>query len=137
MKRVALDTGPLVALINRRDRHHDWAVQCFDEFDAPTETCDAVLSEACFLLRDLHDGPQAVLDLVERGVVVPTFHVEGETLSLLKLMNRYAKVPMSLADACLVRMTEVVPATRILTIDRDFLIYRRHGRQSVPVLMPT
>ncbi len=137
MKRVALDTGPLVALINRRDRHHDWAVQRFDEFDAPTETCDAVLSEACFLLRDLHDGPRAVLDLVERGVVVPTFHVEGEASSLLKLMNRYANVPMPLADACLVRMTEVVPATRILTIDRDFLVYRRHGRQSVPVLMPT
>jgi predicted nucleic acid-binding protein len=54
----------------------------------------------------------------------------------LRLMEKYADVPMSLADACLVRMSEAASDAVILTTDRDFRIYRRHGRQVVPCLTP-
>jgi uncharacterized protein len=133
---VIVDTGPLVALLNRRERHHEWAAKIMDTIEPPIFTCDPVLSAACFLLQDIDGGADAVLELVARGIVRSDFHVMSEVDSVRALMKKFASVPMSLADACLVRMTEIEPRSVVLTLDGDFKIYRRNKRQTVPVLMP-
>ena len=134
---VLLDTGPLVALLNRRDRHHRWTTEQWADLEPPVLTCEPVLTEACFLLRELSGGPAAVLELVGRGVVKIAYGVEAEVEALGKLMTRYAEVPMSLADACLVRMIEQHPGAAVLTLDRDFRICRAHGRRVIPAVMPS
>ena len=130
MKRMVIDTGPLVALLNSRDAHHAWARDVLDRIDPPLVTCEAVLSEACFLVRNLEGGPAAVLEFVARGIVEIPFRIEPEIAAVRRLMARYASVPMSLADACLVRMTELDERATILTLDRDFAIYRFGGNKS-------
>jgi predicted nucleic acid-binding protein len=131
-----VDTGPLVALLNRNDRHHAWARDVLDRLDAPVVTCEAVLSEACFLLRHLRGGQEAVLELVARDVVRLQLHLAEELDAIRALMRRYADVPMSLADACVVRLSEVEARSVVVTLDTDFRLYRRHRRQVIPVEMP-
>ena len=132
-----LDTGPLVAFLNRRDRFHAWAVAQLDEIEPPLLTCEPVLSESCFLLRHDPAGPAAVLDLVHDDLLRVGLHVQEEIVALRRLVRRYAQVPMSLADACLVRLAELNAGSALLTLDSDFKIYRMHGRQVVPTRMPT
>ncbi len=107
-----------------------------DTIEPPMFTCDAVLSEACFLLQDTGGGPDAVLELVARGIVRSDFQAAAEIDSLRALMKKFANVPMSLADACLVRMTELDQESVVLTLDSDFAIYRRNRRQIVPTISP-
>jgi predicted nucleic acid-binding protein len=133
---VLVDTGPLVAFLNVRDRHHAWTREVFGNIDAPVLSCEAVLSEACFLLRHARGGGEAVLKLVDRGLIRIPFRLEAESEPVRRLLARYASVPISLADACLVRMSEQVSNTLLLTLDRDFKVYRRHGRNVIPTLMP-
>jgi predicted nucleic acid-binding protein len=135
-ERILLDTGPLVALLNRRDAHHDWAVVQWGRLRPPLLTCEAVLSEACFLLRQYPPGGRAVLELLSRGVVEVRFRLDEEVEAVSRQMHKYRDVPMSLADACLVRMSELVPASAVLTLDSDFKRYRRQGRRVVPTIMP-
>jgi predicted nucleic acid-binding protein len=132
---ILLDTGPLVAVLDRRDTYHRWAVAQFDAADAPLWTCEAVLAEACFLTRSLAGGPDAVLALAERAITI-RFDLEDELDAVRALVRRYASVPMSLADACLVRMSELSPRSTLLTLDADFRIYRRNGRNVIPLRAP-
>jgi len=133
---LAVDTGPLVALLNARERNHRWAREMFEAATPPLATCEAVITEACYLLREMKGGPQAVFGLLERGVLGIPFRLAENQDAVQALMARYANVPMSLADACLVRMTELDPKATVLTLDGDFRVYRRHARQVIPVLMP-
>lgn len=135
-KSIIVDTGPLVAFLNRSDRYHNWTKQQWEQVRPPLLTCEAVLAETCFLMRHLPGGSQAVLELVNRGVIQSTFNLEQEVQPLMKLIKRYADVPMSLADACLVRMAEQHAQSKVFTLDQDFRIYRKHGRQVIPLLMP-
>jgi predicted nucleic acid-binding protein len=134
--RAIVDTGPLVAFLNTRDPHHAWARETFDAFRLPLITCEAVLSEACFLARRAKGGQNGILGLVSRGVLALDFRLSSEFEAVRKLMTKFASVPMSLADACLVRMTEIDVHAALLTLDDDFRIYRRSGRQTIPVVMP-
>lgn len=136
MSQVIVDTGPLVALLNARDAHHDWAREAFARIQAPLLTCEPVLAEASYLVRKLAGGGIAVLDLVARGVLEVPLRVDAELLALRTLMNKYSSVPMSLADACLVRMAEQHPGATVLTLDSDFHIYRRAGRLHIPLMSP-
>jgi uncharacterized protein len=136
MTSVIVDTGPLVALLNRRERLHTWVSSILDTIEPPIFTCDPVLSEACFLLHDVSGGQDAVLELVSRGIVRSDFRVASEIDSLRVLMKKFSDVPMSLADACLVRMTELDQHSVVLTMDSDFRIYRRNRRQVVPTITP-
>ena len=133
---IFLDTGPLVAFLDRKDRHHAWAATLLKSLRPPLLTCEPVIAEACWLLRRLPHGPVAVLELVARGVVRIGFDLEAESTPVAGLLARYASVPMDLADACLVRMTELETDGRVLTLDHDFHVYRRMGRRVVPTLMP-
>src|SRR2546425_5013854 len=132
--RVLVDTGFLVALLSRRDRHHRWATMRAARFPPPWSTCEAVLSEAFHLLG--LSGEPKLAELLRRRVVTPGFALGDELQPVLALMHKYAKTPMSLADACLVRMTETVANAILLTTDGDFRVYRRHARQVVPCVLP-
>lgn len=134
---VIVDTGPIVALLNRRDRHHPWASERFRQIVAPAFTCEAVISECCFLLDNIHSGVDALMQLVARGVIVIDFSFQDEYLSIAKSLKKYRSVPMSFADACLVRMSEKISNTSVLTLDEDFRIYRKNGRAVIPTIMPT
>lgn len=136
MTRIILDTGPIVAFLNKRDRYFAWANEVFNLLKPPVYTCDSVISEACFLLRNMEGGSIAVVELLERNLIVVDFDLTSEIQAVKKLMSKYANVPMSLADACLIRMTEIEKGSQIITLDRDFNVYRRFDRQQVPILMP-
>lgn len=136
MKPVIVDTGPLVAFLNANDSHHAWAREILATVEPPLLTCEAVLSECCFLLHRIPRGQDAVLSLVARGVIEIGFLLSDELGPVRKLMERYASVPMSLADGCLVRMSELIPRATVLTVDSDFRIYRRNRRQAIPTLLP-
>lgn len=133
---VLLDTGPLVAFLNRRDEYHEWALAQWGQIAPPMATCEAVLSEACFLLGRMPSGSEPIMDLLQRKIVVPSFRLEDQIQPVQKLLKKYHSVPMSLADACLVRMSELYPENRVLTLDSDFSLYRRNGRQMIPAIMP-
>jgi predicted nucleic acid-binding protein len=134
-KNVLVDAGFLVALLSRRDSHHSWAAAQAINHALPWRTCEAVLSEAFHLLGPR--GVPALGDLLRRRALLPAFNLDNDLDSVLKLLQKYANVPMSLADACLVRMSETFADPVILTTDSDFRIYRRHSRQMVPCLLPT
>lgn len=133
---VLIDTGPLVAALARRDSHHQWAVERLREIEPPLETCEAVLTEAAFLLRGAVGGADALLALVDEGILTIRFDLEEHAQFVRALMRRYADQPMSLADACLVRMSEIRGDSKILTLDKDFRRYRRLGRKVIPLIAP-
>ncbi len=133
MKEIA-DTGLLVAFFNRKDPFHSWAAEAF-RTHSPFFTCDAVLAEAGSFFPD----PVGLLRLISRGdlVIDPDFDLAEELPAVLALASKYSDQPMDLADACLVRMSELATRSRIWTVDRrDFSAYRRHGRQSIPTEFP-
>jgi len=134
--RIVVDTGPIVALLNRRDHHNAWAREVLATVEPPIVTCEAVLSEACFLLGRIERGPETLLELVARGIIKLDFRLAMELDEVRALMKRFSSVPMSLADACLVRMTELDTESVVLTLDGDFRIYRRNRRLVVPTIMP-
>lgn len=134
--RILVDTGPLVALLDRRDHHHAWVKAQLGTMDSPLHTCEAVLSEACFLLQQLPGGPQAILELITKGLVTVSLSFQDEAKAIQRLLLRYADVPMALADACMVRLSEINEPSRVFTLDSDFKIYRKQGRTALPLLLP-
>jgi predicted nucleic acid-binding protein len=134
--RVVVDTGPLVALLNKRDQYHSWARSVLDTIEPPIFTCEAVLAETAYLLGKVKGGSDAVLAMLANDIVEVDFSLAQEAAPVRALMSRFQSVPMSLADACLVRMTELEPKSVVLTLDRDFLVYRRNKRLVVPTIMP-
>lgn len=135
MAAIALaDTGFLVGLLRARDRYREWAAETTSIFPPPWQTCEAVVSEAFHLLGPV--GRPALIELLRRRFVTTPFQLTHEREPVLLLMQRYADVPMSLADACLVRMTEMHTDPLVITTDSDFRIYRRHGRRVVPCVLP-
>jgi predicted nucleic acid-binding protein len=131
-----IDTGPLLALIDARDKYHSWVRSQFAVLEPPLATCDAVWTEACFLAQRELRGTSSLWGLVDHGVVRLSFSLEANWVIVSELMRRYSNVPMSLADACLVRMSEIIEDSLLLTLDNDFRIYRRLGRKSIPLLIP-
>jgi len=123
-------------VINRRDRYHQWAVAQWEQSRGPLLTCEAVLTEACFLLNRTAGQGKAVMDLVVRGSVAVALDVADNARPIARLLKKHADVPMSLADACLVRMAELHDESIVLTLDSDFRIYRKNRRQVIPTLMP-
>ena len=131
-----IDTGPLVALLDRRDRYHSWAKEQVSGIDPPFLTCESVLSEGCFLLQHVPGGPAALLELVHRGLVISKLYLQDEIGPVQQMVERYANVPMDLADACLLRLAELEQNCVLLTLDSDFRIYRRSNRSAIPLHIP-
>lgn len=134
--KILADTGPLVAYVVQTDGHHRWASAAFGSFHEPLYTCEAVVSETLFLLRSASLEVETFLQMLERGAIKTDFSLEENRADVLNLLRKYADQPMSLADACLVRMAELNDNCQIFTTDRDFLVYRRKGRSMIPLLAP-
>ena len=135
-QRMMFDTGPLLAFLCQADARHQWVTTQLDDVNPPLLTCEAVISETCFLLQRHHADASAVLALLRQQLLTVPFRISEESESIFQLMSKYADVPMSFADACLVRMSERTPESAILTFDHDFYTYRRFHRQSIPLLIP-
>ena len=131
---VLVDAGFVLALIDRRDGHHAWAITQAAKFARPWLTCEAAASEAFHLLGREGVGPLGTL--FRRGTLRVAFHLDEHVEPVMRLMDKYSNVPMSFADACLVRMTETAADPVLLTTDSDFRIYRRHSRHVIPCVLP-
>jgi uncharacterized protein len=134
--RVIIDAGPIVAFLVKEEANHRWVMEQFQRLSAPFLTCDAVLTEAFHLVRKLPHGTARFFALLNSGLLTADFSIVTEGLALEKLVRRYANVPMSLADACLVMLAKSNPNAVVFTLDSDFEIYRRDSRQPIPLLMP-
>jgi predicted nucleic acid-binding protein len=133
---VILDTGPFVAFLNRRDKFHQWAIEKLSKVDGRVITCDAVFSESCFLMRGTDKGFRRLCSSVGTGLVEFDFNLADHFEAISGLLRKYQDTPMSFADACVVRMSEVFPSAKVMTIDSDFLHYRRNGRNVIPMIYP-
>lgn len=137
MKRlVILDTGPLVAFLDRRDKFHDWTIQQWTDIEPPLLTCESVLAEAYYLLRHSPNVFTSVMELLRRDAIRISLHVDDHIEAIDLLLKKYAQLPMSLADACLVRMVDVISNGFVLTLDSDFQLYRKANRTVIPIISP-
>lgn len=134
-EKVIMDTGPLVAFLDRSEAHHTWAVDQFRQMSVPLLTCEPVLTECLFLLQQTPIAQDKLIELIERRVLVLDFRLQEEVAPIRRLMAKYRDAPMSLADACLVRMAETTGLS-ICTLDSHFSIYRKLGRGTLPVISP-
>jgi len=134
--RSIIDAGPLVALLSKRDRYHRWALETFAAVEPRALTCEAALAEAWHLLGGTAKGQTALLDLIAAGTLTVEFALISEIAAVRRLVARYRDRPMSLADACLVRLAELFDEASVITLDRDFSVYRKHGRQTIPLISP-
>jgi len=131
-----LDAGPLVALIDAGDRDHEWSRKTLGRLRPPLITCEAALSEALFLLRPDPQAPAKIAKLFQRGLLATFPVLDSDASAVLDLMSTYSNVPMSLADACLVRLSERIPSSVVVTLDSDFTIYRKSRNKKIPLLAP-
>jgi predicted nucleic acid-binding protein len=133
-KKTIVDAGPIVSYLTD-EANHDWAAEQFSRF-REFETCEAAVSEACARLAYAGFDQTAVIQLLHEGVLKLTFDTNYNIGRILALMDKYADVPMDFADACLVLMSEEIEDSLLVTLDKDFKFYRRHGRQVIPLLAP-
>jgi predicted nucleic acid-binding protein len=133
---IIVDSGPLVALLVRTDRHHAWMVDRLRELRPPFLTCEPVLAEVAHLVRRVRGGIVRFVDLLMSDLLRIDLDVMAERQAIGRLLRKYADRPMSLADACLVRIAELNDRASVLTIDGDFAVYRKHDRRTIAVVAP-
>jgi predicted nucleic acid-binding protein len=131
-----VDTGPLVAFFDRAERHHRWVAERVEELEAPLLVCEPVLTEAIYLLARYSRAQDALFELLQNGALNVGFRIEEHVGALRKLLQKYRDTPMSLADACIVRMAEIHERHAVLTLDSDFSVYRKHGRVPLTLIHP-
>jgi predicted nucleic acid-binding protein len=136
MAAAIVDTGPLIALMDQAERHHGWAAARIEELELPLLVCEPVLGEAMYMLRSFPRAQDALFGLLENGALVIAFHIEEHIAALRTLHRKYRDTPISLADACIVRMAEIHDHHAVLTLDSDFTIYRKHGRVPLNLIHP-
>jgi predicted nucleic acid-binding protein len=134
--RIIIDTGPLVAFLRAAEVSHQWVADKFAALPAPFLTCEPVLAETLFLVSGQSNGSRRFFDLLRSGLLEVDFSVIAEREALGKLIRKYEDLPMSLADASLVRLAELQPGASVFTLDAHFRIYRKNGRQQIPVIIP-
>lgn len=135
-QQVILDASPLVAFLDKRDSFHQWSDKIFQTIQQPLLTCGPVITETCFLLAKVPTAQEAVMALINDGAICVDFSLNDNADALSKLITRYGDVPMSLADACLVRMAELKPNSIVMPFDSDFSIYRKHRNKVIPLITP-
>ena len=132
-----LDTGPLVAYLNRREQtRHPWAKRIFARRPAPFYTCEAVLCEAAHLLKREQGGRGRFQAFLKRAALDVSFSYAAHAERITELMKTYADTPMDFADACLVALYETKSDAQVLTTDDDFRIYRAADGKALDVIMP-
>ena len=128
-----LDAGPLIAALNRDDAHHRWATDTLARLGPPFHSCPEAIAEAAAMTAQ----PGAIVEMIQSGDIVLSFDLTAQAASVLALLKKYAGRGMDLADACIVRMTELTRSCRVVTVDRDdFSVYRRNRRDLIPIVTP-
>ena len=135
MKPVLLDTGVIVALLDRSERQHEACARLIKTIESPLITCEAVITESCYLLRKLPGAPAAVIENVAAGIFQVAFQISTDTEGLKQRLRKYEEREIDLADACLIRMADQFGIGNILTLDEDFEIYR-WGKNKAFRIMP-
>ncbi|MFK8014048.1 MAG: type II toxin-antitoxin system VapC family toxin [Gammaproteobacteria bacterium] len=135
MNSTLLDTGVIVALLDRDERYHLQCVEVVSDIVGPLITCEAAIAEACHLLRRIYGASEAVIENVANGVFQTPVRLVDRATSIQKLIKKYRDVPMDLADACLVDLADQIDTGQILTLDRDFEIYRWRSRRKFRLLI--
>jgi len=131
--RNILDAGPLIAALNAQDQHHQWACKTLERVGPPFYSCPEVLAEAAALTG----RPAAIVEMIQSGEIVLAFDLAEQTEGVLALLKKYRDRDMDLADACVVRMTELTRNCQVVTVDtKDFAVYRRNGRELIPAICP-
>ena len=133
-KTIILDTGPLVAFLDRREQHHAQVNQFFKEQTLPFATCEPVITEACFILGHMPQAIQQIGRWISEGVIKIDFSLSHDNQQVFGLMKKYRDLPMSLADACLVTMCKLQSNCRIFTLDSHFHIYRTSTRKIIKTI---
>ena len=131
-----VDTGYLVSLLDRCEKHHTWAKRQLEIHGLPWVTCEAVIAEAWFILRRLPVAQDQLLEWLDGKLLLIPFNLSQEIAAIRSLRGKFRDVPMSLADACLVRWSELLPHSSVLTLDSDFHVYRRNGSEPIPLVRP-
>lgn len=124
MRPVLLDAGAIVALLDRRESFHQAASNLVGLLDVPLVTCEPVIAESCHLLRHIPGAAEAVLENVSEGLFEIPFQLARETRGVLQILRKYSDRQIDLADACLILLAEEFGTGEILTLDRDFVVYR-------------
>lgn len=135
MKPFLLDTGVIVALLDRSEQFHEACSQTIREIEGPLITCEAVIAESCYLLRNLRGAAEAVVDNVAAGVFQIPFQLSSEAASVKQVLRKYQDRKIDFADACLIRLADEFGSADILTLDRDFAVYR-WGRNKAFRILP-
>jgi predicted nucleic acid-binding protein len=133
---IIVDSGPIVALLVRTDRYHRWVVDRLRELRPPFLTCEPVLAEVAHLVRRVRHGVEAFVALLMSDLLRVELDLMAERAAIGRLLRKYADRPISLADACLVRIAELNDRASVLTIDGDFAVYRKHGRRIISLVAP-
>jgi uncharacterized protein len=133
---VIIDTGPIVSFLNKNDMHHQFVVSEMAELKPPFYTCEAVITECFFLLQRIPSGADTLIKLLNSGKIISTFSYQDHKADVHKLINKYSDIPMSFADACIVRIAEATKRANIFTLDNDFTIYRISGGNKLSLISP-
>ncbi len=136
IKPTIADAGIIAAYLNKKDQWHEWTLERLNSLPIPFLTCEAVITEACFLMQSKPGGKDDVLKMLAEGVLQIDFSLADEVSEVKTLMKKYEDVPMALADACLVRMSELADDSVVFTLDSDFHIYRKNGKRKIPLIIP-
>ncbi len=136
MKTVLLDTGVIVALLDRSEQYHAACVACLETLDATLMTCEAVIAESCYLLRHLPGASEAILENVESGIFQIPFSLSRSASGLRRVFRKYRDREVDLADACLIHLAGEFGTGKILTLDRDFEVYRWDTNKRFQNLIP-
>lgn len=133
---IGIDTGPIVAFLNKNDQHHSFAEEQMRKYPPPFFTCEAVLTESFFLMSRIPNGVDKLIELLETQHIRIKNVYHNHQTSVHHLIQTYSNVPMSLADACLVEMAEETENALIFTLDSDFHIYRLPNGNPISLISP-
>jgi len=136
VKRVLLDTGVIVALLDRSERYHARCAQALESLEQPLATCEAVIAESCYLLRTIPGAAETVLANVEQGIFQIPMQLNQAAAPIRAILRKYRDVPADLADACLIHMADELETGEILTLDSDFARYRWRRNRAFQPLIP-
>lgn len=133
---IIIDTSAIIAYLNRKEKYHNWVIDYFKEFIPPLITCESVITECSFLLRKVEKGNYQLFELIKERILQIKFNLQEEFESINFLLQKYSDVPISLADACLIRMSEINKSSKIITLDSDFKIYRKSRDEIIELIIP-
>jgi uncharacterized protein len=136
MQSILIDTGVIFALFDQDEWAHERCVRALESIHSPLVTCEAVITESCYMLRHRKDAVDAMLANVETGFFGIPLQTSRSAPQIREILRKYRDTPADFADACLIHMANELDTGDILTLDRDFRHYRWRRNRSFRLLIP-